>query len=95
MAADISGSPSNSSFPSNKDNLTQQAFVISRNKEVFPHSARKAGINIVTQFDLKNVAVLKAELPWEQIRMFKREFKDSFGFDVFGSEKNSGNIFVN
>ena len=87
VAADISGSSSNSSFALNKDNLTQQASVISRNKEVFLHSANKAGINIVTRFDLKNVAALKAELPWEQIRMLKRAFKDSFGFDVFGSEK--------
>ena len=87
VVADISGSSSNSSFPLNKDNLTQQASVISRNKEVFLHSAKKEGINIVTQFDLKNVAALKAELPWEQIRMLKRAFKDSFGFDVFGSDK--------
>ena len=88
VAADISGSSSNSSFPLNKDNLTQQASVISRKKEVFLHSAKKAGINVVTQFELNNVAAFKAEsLPWEQIRMLKRAFKDSFGFDVFGSEK--------
>ena len=33
------------------------------------------------------MAALKAELPWEQIRMLKRTFTESFGIDVFGSEK--------
>ena len=87
VAADNSGSSSNSSSSSNKDNLTQQASLISHNKEVFLHSGKKVGINIVTQFDLKNVVAIKDELPCEQIHILKRAFKDSFGFDVFESEK--------
>ena len=54
-------------------------------------SAKEAGIKIVTKFDIKDAAVLKVELPWEQVRMLKRAFTETFGFDVFGSEKELRN----
>ena len=54
-------------------------------------SAKEAGIKIVTRFDTEDAAALKAELPWEQIRMLKRDFTETFGFDVFESEKELRN----
>ena len=50
-------------------------------------SLQEAGIKLVTKFKMKDVAALKAELPWEQVRMLKRAFSDAFGLDVFSSEK--------
>ena len=37
-------------------------------------SAKEAGIKLVTKFNMKDVAALKAELPWDQVRMLKRSF---------------------
>ena len=66
----------------------QQVSLINHNKGFFVQSAKEAGIKIFTKFDIKDVAALKAELPWEQVQMLKRAFGESFGFDVFGSEKH-------
>ena len=46
-------------------------------------SLQEAGIKLVTKFKIKDVAALKAELPWEQVRMLKWAFSDAFGLDVF------------
>ena len=54
---------------------------------MFLEAAREAGIKLVTKFAIKDLASLKAEIPMEQIRMLKRAFKDSFVFDILGSEK--------
>ena len=43
----------------------QQASIIRRQKELFVDSAKEAGLKVVTRFSLKDVAALKAELPWE------------------------------
>ena len=75
------------------DKIFQEASLIKRDKPLFVESARKAGINIVTRFDLKDVASFKAKLPWTQIRMMKRAFISRFRFDVFGSELNCENIW--
>ena len=85
VLSDISGPTKNHSLPSDK--VTQNASLINRNREMFVESAKEAGIKLVSKFDIKDVAALKAELPWEQIRMLKRAFDETFGFDVFGSEK--------
>ena len=85
VLSDISGPTKNHSLPSGK--VTQNASLINRNREMFVESAKEAGIKLVSKFDIKDVAALKAELPWEQIRMLKRAFNETFGFNVFGSEK--------
>ena len=56
---------------SNPLNAYKNASVIKCNKEVFMKSAEEAGIKIVTKVDIKDAAALKAELPWEQVRMFR------------------------
>ena len=78
------GSPG---LPIDKDKIAQQASLIRQQKELFVESTKEAGLKIVTRFNLKDIAALKAELPLEQIRLLKRAFSHTFGFDVFGSEK--------
>ena len=56
---------------SNPLNAYKNASVIKCNKEVFMKSVEEAGIKIVTKVDIKDAAALKAELPWEHIRMFR------------------------
>ena len=77
MLSDISG-PTKSSTPSNANNFKQNASVTHCNKEVLAQSAKAAGIKIVTKFDIKDVAAPKAEPPWEQVRMLKRAFTETF-----------------
>ena len=50
-----------------EDKIVQEVLLIKRGKPLFVESARKAGINIVTLFNLKEVASFKAKLPWTQI----------------------------
>ena len=76
-----------------QDVITQQASLINRRKGMFLEAAKEASIKLVTKFDIKDLASLKAEMPMEQIRMLKRAFKDSFGFDVLGSEKELRDYF--
>ena len=85
VMSDVSG-PVKNSDPLNADNIKQNAFVIKCNKEVFMKSAKEAGIKIVAKFDIKDAAALKAE-PWEQVRMIKKAFTETFGFGVFRPEK--------
>ena len=56
---------------SNPLNAYKNASVIKCNKEAFMKSAEEAGIKIVTKVDTKDAAALKAELSWEQVRMFR------------------------
>ena len=56
---------------SNPLNAYKNASVIKCNKEVFMKSAEEAGIKIVTKVAIKDTAALKAELPWEQVHMFR------------------------
>ena len=92
VLSDISRPTKNHSLPSDKvtqnqsSDILQNASLINHNKEMFVESAKEAGIKLVSKFDIKDVAALKAELPWEQIHMLKRAFNETFGFDVFGSE---------
>ena len=82
------GSIENRKDQNSKDIIAQQASLIKQNKENFVVSAKKAGLKIVSKFDIKDVAALKAEMPIAQIRLLKRAFSDSFGFDIFGLEKS-------
>ena len=74
--------------PENQDDLIkQQASLIRRNTETFLQSAKQAGLKVITKFKIEDVVSLKAEMPMEHVRFLKRAFKENFGFDVFGSEK--------
>ena len=66
----------------------QQTSLIKRKKETFVESVRNAGINIISKFDLKNVAAIKAELPWEQVRMINEPSKNPLT-QTFWVQKNS------
>ena len=81
------GSIANRENQNSKDIITQQTSLIKQNKENFVVSARSAGLKVVSKFDIKDVAALKAKMPMAQIRLLKRAFSDTFGFDIFGSEK--------
>ena len=75
-----------------QDVITQQASLINKRKGMFLEAAKEAGIKLGTKFDIKDFASYKAEMLMEQIRMLKRAFKDSFGFDVLGSERELGEL---
>ena len=65
VLVDVSGAKWDAPTPLNPDHIMQQASLINRNKDDFVQCAKDAGIKIVTKFDIKDVAALKAELPWE------------------------------
>ena len=63
VLSSVSSTSNSQSNELKTDQIIQQTSLIKCKKETFVGSIINAGINIISKFDLKNVAAIKTELP--------------------------------
>ena len=73
----------------NDDVNKQRASLMKRNTESYLEASKVAGLTIFNKFRLEHQTALslKKEMPLNLWKTIKRSFKDSFGIDIMGTER--------